>query len=153
MAGTRSESVLEGLRFEIPAEPFPSFVPARSTDTDFFWRGDDQVLRMLTCGACGKITHPPGPVCGYCRSTDIAPQPVSGRGTVYAWTVNIQPFVPGLLPYCAALVTLDEQEDVKLTTQLVDVSNEQITAGMPVEVVFVPGLDGIRIPFFKPVSA
>jgi uncharacterized OB-fold protein len=149
----RSESVLAGLRFEIPTEPIPTFVPARSDDTEFFWRGPGDVLRMLTCGACGRITHPPGPVCGYCRSRDVAPQPVSGRGTVYAWTVNVQPFVPGLLPYCAALVTIDEQADVKITTQLVDCTNEDIHAGMPVEVLFVAGLDGTRIPFFRPVQA
>jgi uncharacterized OB-fold protein len=150
MSAVRSESVLEGLRFEIP-ESFPSFVPIRSPDTDFYWRGDGTALRMLTCNACSKITHPPGPVCGYCHSRDVAPRQVSGRGTLYAWTVNVQPFVPGLGPYCPAMVTLDEQDDVKITTQLVDVSNEQIEVGMPVQVVFVNGTDGVNLPFFRPV--
>jgi uncharacterized OB-fold protein len=152
MSATRSESVLEGLRFEIPTS-FPSFVPIRSADTDFYWRGDGQALRMLTCNACGKITHPPGPICGYCRSRDVAPKAVSGRGTLYAWTVNVQAFVPDLPPYCPAMVTLDEQDDVKITTQLVGVANEQIQAGMDVEILFVDGTDGVKLPFFRPVSS
>ena len=152
MSGPRSESVLEGLYFPIP-DQFPSFVPASSPDTEFYWRGDGKALRMLTCNDCGKITHPPGPICGYCRSRDVAPKEVSGRGTLYAWTVNLQPFVPGLPPYCPAMVTLDEQDDVKITTQLVDVNNEEIEVGMPVQVVFVEGSDGVQLPFFRPVSA
>jgi uncharacterized OB-fold protein len=153
MSAPRSESVLDGLRFDLPTEPFPSFVPASSPDTDFYWRGDGKALRMLTCNACGKITHPPGPVCGYCHSRDVAPKEVSGRATLYAWTVNVQGFIPGLPPYCPAMVTLDEQDDVKITTQLVGVRNEDIEVGMPVQVVFAQGLDGVMLPFFEPVSA
>lgn len=76
---------------------------------------------------------------------------MSGRGTLYAWTVSLQAFLPGLGPYCVALVQLAEQDDVRLTTQLVDVSVGDLRVGLPVEVVFVDGADGLRLPFFRPV--
>jgi hypothetical protein len=51
------------------------------------------------------------------------------------------------------MVTLDEQDDVKITTQLVGLGNEQIQAGMPLEVVFVDGSEGVKLPFFRPVAS
>jgi uncharacterized OB-fold protein len=146
------DTTLRGYRFEVPTEPLLLLEPEQDPDTDFFWRGPhDDVLRLLTCSQCGYITHPPGPVCGRCHSRDVSPQPVSGRGTLWAWTVSLQPFVPGSLPYCIASTQIVEQDDVRLTSQLVDCAYEQIVAGLAVEVVFVTGAGGARLPFFRPV--
>jgi uncharacterized OB-fold protein len=150
----RSEDALAGLRFELPTEPLPFLEPAQNPETDFYWRSEnDGVLRLLKCADCGYITHPVGPVCGNCLSRNLAPQPLSGRGTVYAWSVNVQPFIPGIPPYCIGLVQIEEQADVRLTTQLVDVALEDIRVDLPVEVVFVVGAGGVKVPFFRPVSA
>lgn len=150
----RSETSLEALRFEVPEGPLPFLEPAREADTDFFWRSpEDGILRLLTCGSCGYITHPPSPRCGRCRGTSVAPQPVSGRGTVWAWTINVQPFIPGLPPFCVASVQIAEQEDVRITAQLVDCSSDDLEVGMPVQVLFGEGPGGVRVPMFRPVQA
>ncbi|WP_368731261.1 Zn-ribbon domain-containing OB-fold protein [Mycobacterium arosiense] len=60
---------------------------------------------IYRCRACGHFFHPPGPACCGCRSIDVGPQPVSGRATVAVYTVNCQPWIPGLdPPYIVAMV-------------------------------------------------
>jgi uncharacterized OB-fold protein len=150
----RSEDALIGLRFDLPDQPLPFPAPQAGPDTAFFWSAGTQgKLLMTTCSDCGYITYPPSPRCARCLSKSVAPQPVSGLGTVYSYTISIQPFMPGLTPYCIALVELAEQSDVRLTTQLVDCTSDEIEVGMPVEVVFVAGPDDIRVPFFRPVAS
>lgn len=150
----RSEEVLQGLRFDVPSGPLPFLEPVRDGDTDFFWRSEeDGVLRLLACRDCGYITHPPGPRCGRCRGTAVEPRPVSGRGTVWAWTINVQPFIPGLPPFCVASVQIHEQDDVRITAQLVDCTSDEIEVDLPVEVLFGEGPGGVRVPMFRPVRA
>jgi uncharacterized OB-fold protein len=151
-AVTQSEQALSELWFELPIGPVSYFVPERGLDTDFFWTsGADGKLRLITCADCGYITHPPGPRCARCMSVNVAPVPVSGRGSLFAWTVSVQAFMPGLDPYCVAQVQLDEQDDLHLTTQVVDVGVHELRVGLPVEVLFVSGPQDIFLPFFRPV--
>ena len=151
-AVTAAEAPLSGLRFPLPTEPLHYFRPAAGIGTADFWAGTREgELRLVRCGACGYVTHPAGPRCARCGSTDVAPSAMSGRGTLFAWTVSLQAFLPGLPPYCIALVALEEQEDLRLTSQLVDASVADLRVGLPVEVVFVDGADGLRLPFFRPV--
>src|ERR1700760_3697232 len=148
-AVTAAEEGLRELRFPLPAEPGRFFQPESGIGTAPFWEGARAgELRLVRCSACGLVIHPPGPRCPRCGSTAVAWQPLSGRGTLYAWTVSIQAFLPGLQPYCVALVQLAEQDDVPLPTQLVDASVGDLRVDLPVEVVFVDGLDGLRLPFF-----
>jgi uncharacterized OB-fold protein len=76
---------------------------------------------------------------------------VSGRATVVAHTVNVHAWIPGSEPYVIGLVAIDEQESVRLTTNLVDVEPEDIRTGMPVEVVFEQHED-VYLPLFRPVA-
>ncbi len=133
----------------------PSFrlLPRLSDDVAFFWTaGADGVLRLQRCNECGFRIHPPGPVCPRCLSRDLAPQEVSGRGTVETFSVNHQQWIPGSDPYIIAWVSIDEQPDIRLTTNLVDVEPEDVTIGMAVEVVFEHN-DDVYIPLFRPVHA
>jgi uncharacterized protein len=153
-AVTEAEQGLRGLRFPLPTEPLRFFQPEAGIGTAAFWDGAREgELRLVRCAVCGYITHPGGPRCGRCGSADCAPAPVSGRGTLYAWTVSLQAFMPGLQPYCVALIQLEEQEDLRLTSQLVDAGVEDLVVGLPVEVVFVDGAGDLRLPFFRPVRS
>ena len=115
--------------------PSLRLLPRLSDDVAFFWTsGADGVLRLLRCNACGFFIHPPGPVCRRCLSRDLAPQEVSGRGRVETFTVNYQQWIPGSDPYIIAWVSIDEQPDVRLTTNLVDVEPEDVRIGLPVRV-------------------
>ena len=66
----------------------------------------------------------------------MAPEPVSGRATLVAHTVNVHGWIPGSEPYIIGLVAIDEQESVRLTTNLVGVEPDDVRTGMALEVVF-----------------
>ncbi len=122
------------------------------TTTTFFWTsGEDGILRILRCNACGFHIHPPGPVCPQCLSRDLTPQVVSGRGRVETFSVNYQQWIPGSDPYVIAWVSLDEQPDVRLTTNLVDVEPDDVHIGMEVAVEFEQ-IEDVYIPLFRPVE-
>jgi uncharacterized OB-fold protein len=80
----------------------------------------------------------------------LAPVEVSGRGTLHSFTVNFQPWDGVGDTYVLGLVSLEEQPDVRLTTNLVDVEPDAVRIGMPVEVVFEDH-DPIFLPLFRPV--
>jgi uncharacterized OB-fold protein len=131
--------------------PVFRLLPRLSDDVAFFWTsGADGQLRLLRCHACGFFIHPPGPVCPRCLSRDLGPEVVSGRGTVATFTVNHQQWIPGSDIYIIAWVSLEEQPDIRLTTNLVDIEPEDVTIGMPVEVVFELSED-VYLPLFRPV--
>jgi len=70
---------------------------------------------------------------------------------VVAYTCNVQQWIPGSEPYLIGLVAIDEQESVRLTTNLVDVELDQVREGMPVEVVFEHN-DDVYLPLFRPAT-
>ena len=64
-------------------------------------------------------------------------QPVSGRGTVFTYTVNHHPFNPTVPPpYVIAIVQLEEQSDLRLAANIVDCETDSVHIGMPVQVRF-----------------
>ena len=112
--------------------------PSPSDESAAFWTGGRRgELLISRCQCCKHYFHPPGPACFRCRGTDVRPEPVSGLATVAAYTVNRQPWIPGLEPpYIVAMVELDDEPDVRLITNVVDVSLDEIRIGLPVEVFF-----------------
>lgn len=133
----------------------PSFrvLPRLDPDNTFFWTsGQDGRLRFLRCGSCATFVHPPVPRCPFCTADELAPEPVSGRGTVHSFTVNHQEWIPGSDPYVIGLVAIDEQPDVRLMTNLVDCDPDGPLIGTPVEVVFEQHED-VFLPLFRPVGA
>jgi uncharacterized OB-fold protein len=118
-----------------------------------FWTGGATGRLLITrCATCRYWIHPPGPVCPQCLSRDIAAEPVSGRGTVYTFTVNHQQWHPAFAtPYVLALVELDEQPQLRIVTNIVDCDPAQVRLGMPVEVCFEQ-MDDVFIPLFRPVE-
>jgi uncharacterized OB-fold protein len=120
---------------------------------DFFWlSGADGVLRFWTCATCGYRTHPGGSACARCLSRNVGPQPVSGLATVLTYTVNVQQWSPGQQPYVIAIVGIDEQDDLRLTTNIVDCDPWSVRIGDRVEVAFLHR-HGLYYPLFRPVAA
>lgn len=130
----------------------PRAVPLLDALTESFWTsGRDGVLMILQCLDCAHRVHPPAPRCRQCHSSRLGPRPALGRGVVYAYTVNHQRWIETATePYVVAIVELDDQPGLRLTTNVVDCEPEQMSVGMPVIVDFVP-LDGTWIPVFRPV--
>jgi uncharacterized OB-fold protein len=74
--------------------------------------------------------------------------------------VNRQNWIPGFdPPYIVAMVELAEEPDVRLISNVVNVSPDEISVGMPVEVFFEDwtGMSGdedsrVWLPLFRPVT-
>jgi len=128
-------------------------LPRVTRENEHFWKGGGEgELRFLRCGDCGYYIHPPSPICPRCLSKNIAPQAVSGRARVATFTVNHQPWYPGMdPPYVIAIVEIEEQADVRLMTNIVSCDVEDVKIGMPVTVRF-EHQDDVWIPLFEPAS-
>lgn len=136
------------------ADDLPFRILPRLTDLNrAFWTGGEQgELRFMRCDDCGYLNHPPTPICPRCRSKSLAPHTVSGRATVHTFTVNHQAWMPGPeLPYVVAIVDIPEQDDLRLTTNIVGCAPEDVHVGMPVEVTFEHH-DDVWIPLFRPAG-
>jgi uncharacterized OB-fold protein len=76
---------------------------------------------------------------------------VSGRAVVHSFTVNCQQWFPDAEPYVIGLVTIAEQDDVRLTTNIIDIDADDVEIGMEVEVAF-DHADDVWFPVFRPVA-
>ena len=128
-------------------------LPELTETNEFFWKsGEDGKLRFQRCSSCGELRHPPSAVCPYCRSTEWAPAEVSGRGVVAGITFNEQMWIPSFPPpYLIAIVAIEEDDRIRLTTNLVNVAPDDVFVGMKVQVTFEHD-DDIWIPLFEPTG-
>jgi len=126
---------------------------AMPTVTDLnraFWEGGrNGELLIQRCGSCGLWVNPPEEACAACSGA-LSPAPVSGRGTVFSFTINHQPYNPSTpVPYVVALVELAEQEGLRVFTNLIGVEPTDVVIGMAVQVRFEDHGE-IFIPVFAP---
>ena len=134
-------------------KPMKRPLPLLTEENRFFWTsGADGKLRFLRCRACSHYIHPPSPVCGQCLSMDLAVEPVSGRATLAAVTVNHQMWMPMFEPpYVIGIVEIEEQPSVRLTTNIIGCAEEDLAIGMALEVAFEE-CDDVFLPMFKPTA-
>lgn len=127
--------------------------PKLDSDNRAFWTGGaDGNLNIMKCGDCGQYTHPPRQICRHCQSENMAPDAVAGTGEVDTYTINYQPWMPGLeVPFVIARVKLDGVPDVILTTNIVNCEVEDVDFGDKVKVTFEEQ-NGIWFPLFEKVA-
>jgi uncharacterized OB-fold protein len=128
-------------------------LPLLTPETAFFWTsGQDGKLRIQRCGTCRHWQHPPFPRCAACGSEDVAPAEVSGRGRVATYTINYEPWYPGLaVPFVFAAIELEEQAQLYVFSNVLAPVAEART-GMPVSVTFERDGD-VWLPLFCPEPA
>jgi uncharacterized protein len=127
--------------------------PALTQDNAFWFEGaSEHKLLIQRCASCGKLRHPPRPMCGQCRSLEWDAVEASGRGTVYSYVVNHHPQVPAFdYPLAVGLVELDE--GTRLVANVVGVDPADVHVGMPVEVEFVDHDPELTLPAFHPARS
>src|SRR6476620_8766598 len=81
-----------------------------SREFAFFYEGlERRELLMQSCTDCTSIRNPPTTMCPECGSFAWAPVRMSGRGTVFSYTVHHHPPLEGFtLPHPVGVVQLDE---------------------------------------------
>jgi uncharacterized protein len=124
--------------------------PVISDDSHGYWMAAREGrLVIQRCAACGRLHHPPRPVCPECHSLDLQWQQAAGTGVVYSYALLHHPQNPAFeYPLPAVLVELDE--GVRMVSNMVDVDPHEICIGMPVEVAFEPTADDFAVPVFRP---
>jgi len=107
------------------------------------------------CGACGRWSVPLRPLCPACWSEDVAPAPISGRGTCELTVVLHQPGsvdVPGAdwstpVPLVSAAIV--EQPGLRVTLRLRGRDPGDVTLAMPVRMAWET-VGSAELPFFEP---
>jgi uncharacterized OB-fold protein len=137
-------------------------LPELDADSGPFWeaacRGE---LVIQKCASCGTLRHPPRPMCPNCRSLDATWQPMSGNGTVWSFVVPHPPLLPAfhpVAPYNVCVVSLDEDETIRLVGNLIEsesapinsVDPSTIQVGQHVRVIFEQVADDVALPRFVP---
>ena len=129
-------------------------LPLVTPENQHYWTGGAEgQLRLLRCDACRHFVHPPAPVCPECLSRELSVAAVSGRAELLTYTVNHQPWLPGFPPpYVVAIVAIDEQPSLRITSNIVNCAPEALRIGMPLRVCFEE-CDDVWLPLFEPEQA
>ena len=135
--------------------PPKPFIPPNDT-ARFFWdAAREHRLVIQHCDSCGTFVHWPQLLCPRCHGDALSPAEVSGKGTVYSFTVVHHLFNPAFaedVPYALVLVELAEQPGLRLLANVVGCPNEALRIGMAVEVTF-EDREGYSLPQFRPAAA
>ncbi len=129
----------------------PTSAPPVNAETQPYWDATAQgVLRMPRCEDCGLVIFYPRSICPKCRSRRTTWVDLSGRGSVYSYTVTRR--IGGRwkehTPLVIAYVELEEGP--RMLTNLVDCDPEAVEIGAPVEVTFDDTGKGSAVPRFRP---
>ena len=125
-----------------------------------FWEGARAgELRIQRCADCGRFRNLPTPMCPECSSLAYDWTQVSGRGFVYSFVIVRHPVHPairekGQTPYNICMIELEEQEGLRVCSNVLEVAPEDIIIDMPVRVSFMPAVDDpdVVLPVFLPAS-
>ena len=135
---------------------FPDGMPPALVDATTlpFWRAAaEHRLVVQRCMGCGHVRLPPAPVCPECRCADADWKQLSGRGEVYTYTVVHRPIAAGQqLPYVIAVIALEGAGGVRMISNVVGASPEELAIGLPVELVWEDMSTELAMPRFRPVS-
>lgn len=126
--------------------------PIVTEDSAAFWdAADESRLVAQRCALCGRLRHPPRPMCPECRSLDVEVVELAGRGVVYSYALLHHPQHPAFeYPVLAALIDLDE--GIRIVSNVVGVEPDQIRIGDRVQVEFVTTDGDHHVPVFRPVA-
>ena len=127
-------------------------LPEPSIETQPFWDAVQQrKLLMPKCASCGTVTFPPTVACPQCSGNDFTWTEMSGRGSVYSFTVYHRLYHPAFkekLPYVVAVIALDEGP--RIISNVVGIPADEVRCELPVQVTYEEVRDGYLIPKFVP---
>ena len=112
--------------------------PTPSALTEGFWAAARaHRLVVQRCDGCERLRHYPQPMCPACHSDGWTWTPLSGRGTVYTFTVTHQAFHPAWAERMPIVVaTIELEEGVRMVTDLPPEDVDDVAIGLPVECFF-----------------
>ena len=126
--------------------------PRWNQDQAWHWEGlRERELRIQRFVDDGTLVHPPVTANPGTQSTDYDWIVASGRGSLYSYTVPRHPQVPAFdYPLIVGLVELEE--GVRMVTNIVGATPEQLEIGMPLEVCWLDSHDDVTLHQFRPAA-
>jgi uncharacterized OB-fold protein/acyl dehydratase len=133
-----------------PAPRWPR--PAINSDNAFFWEGAERgELLIQRCSTCGRLRHPPRPMCPACQSVEWDTVTACGRGIVYSFVVYHHPAVPPF-EYPLVVGLIDLEEGTRIVSNVTGIEPSKVQIGMPVELCFSAVEEGLTLPQFRPTG-
>jgi hypothetical protein len=135
----------------VAERPLPEITPL----TEPFWSAaKEQRLVVQRCDDCATLRFPPEAGCFRCGSLLASWVDVSGRATLWSWTVCYPPLLPFFAeraPWPVAVVQLEEGP--RMVTSLVGVSPEEYAFGLPLKAEFEDVADAVTLVVFRPAQS
>ena len=128
-------------------------IPPQTPLTEPYWQGAQQgKLKIQACQDCGARQFPPSAHCQKCGSGSLAWKDVSGRGSVYTFTVAERPPHPIFVDHCPMVIAVVElEEGPRMMTNVAGCEPNEVSIGMAVVVDFDPIDDSETVlPVFRP---
>ena len=120
--------------------------PEINIETETYWAAAREgKLLVKSCRSCDKLHYYPRSHCPHCLSDDTEWIEVSGKGSIYTFSIMRR----SENPYIIAYVTL--VEGVTMLTNIVDCDSDAIQVEQSVEVAFRKTEGGHSLPVFRPV--
>ncbi|MGD9996413.1 MAG: Zn-ribbon domain-containing OB-fold protein [Ilumatobacteraceae bacterium] len=117
--------------------PFPD--PADQLTSGFWSAADRLELAIPRCARCLRWVWYPEAVCPTCAEPDPAWTATSGRASLFTWTEVHRALLPeyaDMVPYIAAIVTLEEDPSLRVVTRVVGARATDLEGDMPMVVTF-----------------
>jgi uncharacterized OB-fold protein len=127
-------------------------LPEETALTAPFWEAArERRLVIQRCQECEQYRWPPEVACYECGSMQYGWAPVSGRATLYTWTIAHPPLLPYFQqrsPWPVAVVELEEGP--RLVTNLVEIEPGAYGVGLPLDAAFEDIGDDVTLVVFRP---
>jgi uncharacterized OB-fold protein len=134
---------------EADASAAPHPRPAITHDNAFFWDGlNRRELLIQSCNGCGRLRHPPGPMCPHCHSLDWTAIAANRGGKIHSFVVIHHPKMPGF-DYPLAVILVELDEGVRIVANLIDAAASEIAIGQSVSCEFREVEPGYTLPVFR----
>lgn len=111
-------------------------------------------VRVQRCSACGTYRYHPRELCARCQSRAAEWAPISGRGTVYSYTIVRRaptPAYQACAPYAIVHVTMEEHFRMAATIRAIEPESVQID--LPVRLVYDDVTPEWTLFVFEPTAA
>ena len=128
-------------------------IPPVSELTEPYWEAARRSeLVVQRCEACNGWSFPPRANCPSCGSGRLAWRPVSGKGSIYTYTVAHRPPHPVFSDQCPLAIAIVElEEGPRLMSNITGCDPSELEVGMAVTVAFEQIDDSdVLLPVFTP---
>jgi uncharacterized protein len=116
-----------------------------------YWEGLAKgELLFPKCEHCGHFQWYPEPACDSCQSDRFKWTALEPRGTIYSYTVVRRSLLVGFEPpIIIALAAMDDAPNVRLLTNIIDCSPDDISIGVSVDIARREVSPGVFLPFAR----